>query len=60
MSDKVIITGLAILDDPDPWEQGMVTERLPAQEMWDDGIEPADPPFELDSLEDDQRDDCAA
>jgi hypothetical protein len=39
-SDKVIVTGIAVLNDPDPWDVGMVTERLPAQEMWDDGIEP--------------------
>lgn len=25
---------------PDPWEVGQITERLPAWEMWEDGIEP--------------------
>jgi hypothetical protein len=24
----------------DPWAQGQITERLPAWEMWEDGIEP--------------------
>lgn len=40
MSDKVIVTGIAVVSDPDPWDVGMVTERLPAQEIYDDGIEP--------------------
>jgi hypothetical protein len=42
MSDKVIVTGIAVINDPDPWEVGMVTERLPAVELYDDGIEPDD------------------
>jgi hypothetical protein len=42
MSDKVIVTGIAVINEPDPWEVGMVTERLPAQELYDDGIEPED------------------
>jgi hypothetical protein len=42
MSDKVIVTGIAVINDPDPWDVGMVTERLPAQELYDDGIEPDD------------------
>jgi hypothetical protein len=40
MSDKVIVTGISVITDPDPWDVGMVTERLPAQELYDDGIEP--------------------
>ncbi len=24
----------------DPWEAGQITERLPAWELWEDGIEP--------------------
>ena len=43
MSDKVIVTGIAVISDPDPWDVGMVTERLPAQELEDDGIEPDEP-----------------
>lgn len=39
-SDKIIVTGIAIIDEPDPWEVGMITERLPVLEAWDDGIEP--------------------
>jgi hypothetical protein len=42
MSDKVIVTGIAVINEPDPWDVGMVTERLPAQELYDDGIEPED------------------
>jgi hypothetical protein len=42
MSDKVIVTGINVITEPDPWEVGMVTERLPAQELFDDGIEPED------------------
>ena len=26
----------------DPWEIGQITERLPAWEMWEDGVEPAE------------------
>jgi hypothetical protein len=40
MSDKVIVTGINVITEPDPWDVGMVTERLPAQELFDDGIEP--------------------
>jgi hypothetical protein len=40
MSDKVIVTGIAVLNEPDPWEVGMVTERLPIIELYDDGVEP--------------------
>jgi hypothetical protein len=43
MSDKVIVTGISVISDPDPWDVGMVTERLPAQEVEDDGIEPDEP-----------------
>ena len=43
MSDKVIVTGINVINDPDPWDVGMVTERLPAQELEDDGIEPDEP-----------------
>jgi hypothetical protein len=43
MSDKVIVTGIAITNEPDPWDVGMVTERLPAQELYEDGIEPDEP-----------------
>ncbi len=43
MSDKVIVTGISVIQDPDPWDVGMVTERLPAQELWEDGIEPDEP-----------------
>jgi hypothetical protein len=45
MSDKVIVTGIAVINEPDPWDVGMVTERLPAQELYDDGdgIEPDEP-----------------
>ena len=43
MSDKVIVTGISVISDPDPWDVGMVTERLPAQELEDDGIEPDEP-----------------
>jgi hypothetical protein len=39
--------------EQDPWETNQVTERLPAWEQWEDGIEPAD-----DGLED--REDRAA
>jgi hypothetical protein len=42
MSDKVIVTGISVLNE-DPWDVGMVTERLPAQELYDDGIEPEEP-----------------
>ncbi len=42
MSDKVIVTGIAVINDPDPWDVGMVTERLPVIELYDDGIEPED------------------
>ena len=40
MSDKVIVTGISVISDPDPWDVGMVTERLPVQELYEDGIEP--------------------
>ncbi len=40
MSDKVIVTGIAVINEPDPWDVGMVTEKLPALELYDDGIEP--------------------
>jgi hypothetical protein len=40
MSDKVIVTGIAVLNEPDPWEVGMVTERLPIIELYEDGVEP--------------------
>lgn len=43
MSDKVIVTGITVLHEEDPWDAGMVTERLPAQELYDDGIEPDEP-----------------
>ena len=43
MSDKVIVTGISVINDPDPWDVGMVTERLPAQELYEDGIEPDEP-----------------
>jgi hypothetical protein len=26
----------------DPWEIGQITERLPAWEMWEDGVEPVE------------------
>lgn len=26
----------------DPFEQGQITEQIPAWELWEDGIEPAD------------------
>ena len=41
MSDKVIVTGISVITDPDPWD--VVTERLPTQELEDDGIEPDEP-----------------
>ena len=28
--------------EQDPWDTNQVTERLPAWEQWEDGIEPAD------------------
>jgi hypothetical protein len=28
----------------DPFEVGQITERLPAWEVWEDGIEPAEDP----------------
>ncbi len=34
----------------DPWEIGQITERLPAWEMWEDGVEP-----EEDKLAEDQE-----
>ena len=43
MSDKVIVTGIGVISDPDPWDVGMVTERLPALELYEDGIEPDEP-----------------
>ena len=43
MSDKVIVTGISVISDPDPWDVGMVTERLPTLELEDDGIEPDEP-----------------
>ena len=43
MIDKVIVTGISVITEPDPWEVGMVTERLPAQELYEDGIEPDEP-----------------
>jgi hypothetical protein len=43
MSDKVIVSGIDTINDPDPWDVGMVTERLPALELYDDGIEPDEP-----------------
>jgi len=43
MSDKVIVTGISTITEQDPWDLGMVTERLPAQELYDDGIEPDEP-----------------
>jgi hypothetical protein len=42
MSDKVIVTGINVITDPDPWDAGMVTERLPALELEEDDIEPDD------------------
>ena len=42
MSDKVIVTGISVINDPDPWDVGMVTERLPALELEEDDIEPDD------------------
>jgi len=47
MSDKVIVTGISVISDPDPWDVGMVTERLPAQELEDDGIEPDEQPIAI-------------
>jgi hypothetical protein len=47
MSDKVIVTGIAVINDPDPWEVGMVTERLPVVDLYDDGIEPDDSIFDI-------------
>jgi hypothetical protein len=44
MSDKVIVSGIDIINEPDPWDVGMVTERLPAIELYDDGIEPDSEP----------------
>jgi hypothetical protein len=29
-------------DDENPFEVGQITERLPAWELWEDGIEPED------------------
>jgi hypothetical protein len=26
----------------DPWDVGQITERLPAWEVWEDGVEPED------------------
>ena len=43
MSDKVIVTGISVINEPDPWDVGMVTERLPALELEEDGIEPDEP-----------------
>jgi hypothetical protein len=43
MSDKVIVTGIEVLHEPDPWDVGMVTERIPAQDLFDDGVEPDEP-----------------
>jgi len=43
MSDKVIVTGISVISDPDQWDVGMVTERLPALELYDDSIEPDEP-----------------
>lgn len=43
MSDKVIVTGISVITDPDPWDLGMVTERLPVLELEEDGIEPDEP-----------------
>lgn len=43
MSDKVIVNGIEVLEDPDPWNLGTVTERLPAVELYEDGIEPDEP-----------------
>jgi hypothetical protein len=37
---KVIVTGINVTTEPDPWEVGMVTERIPAQDLYEDGIEP--------------------
>jgi len=31
--------------EDDPFEVGQITERLPAWEQWEDGIEPADDEF---------------
>ena len=36
----------------DPFEAGQITERLPAWEVWEDGVEPAD---ELDRHADRER-----
>lgn len=45
MSDKVIVSGIEVMsNEPDPWDVGMVTERLPALELYDDGIEPDNEP----------------
>jgi hypothetical protein len=44
MSDKVIVSGIDVINEPDPWDVGMVTERLPALELYDDGIEPDNEP----------------
>jgi hypothetical protein len=48
MSDKVIVTGINVINEPDPWELGMVTERLPIQELYEDGIEPDETAAERD------------
>lgn len=42
MSDKIIVTGIDVINEPDPWDVGMVTERLPALELFEDGIEDDD------------------
>ena len=31
-----------VVAEQDPWDVGMITERLPAHELWEDGIEPED------------------
>jgi hypothetical protein len=43
MSEKVIVTGISVVNDPDPWGAGIVTERLPVLELDEDGIEPDEP-----------------
>jgi hypothetical protein len=40
MSTEAKIPTLPSLDDP--FEMGQVTEQIPAWELWEDGIEPAE------------------
>jgi hypothetical protein len=49
MSDegKVIVTGITTTEE-DPWDPGIITERLPILELGEDAIEPADQDSERD------------